>query len=125
MGLGPTGFHRCSDDLLQGCMALSDRYQLCYHTHLLETKAQQRLAQERYGTSGVKHLHQLGCLQIRTSVAHGVWLDDDDMEILAATGATLVHNPVSNLRLGSGLAPILKCLQAGVNVSFGCDGAAK
>ena len=124
IGLGPTGFHRCSDDLLQGCMKLSDHYRLCYHTHLLETKAQQQLAQERYDTSGVKHLHQLGCLQPHTSLAHGVWLNDDDIELLAATGATLVHNPVSNLRLGSGLAPILKCLQAGVNVSFGCDGAA-
>lgn len=124
IGLGPTGFHRCSDALLQGCGELSDRYQLCYHTHLLETRAQHRLAQERYGISAVQHLHNLGCLSPRTSLAHGVWIDAADIERLATTGATLVHNPVSNLRLGSGLAPILKCLQAGLNVSFGCDGAA-
>ncbi len=124
MGLGPTGFHRCSDTLLQGCGELSDRHQLCYHTHLLETRAQQRLAQERYGISAVQHLHNLGCLSPRTSLAHGVWIDDADIELLATIGATLVHNPVSNLRLGSGLAPVLKCLQAGLNVSFGCDGAA-
>jgi 5-methylthioadenosine/S-adenosylhomocysteine deaminase len=124
IGLGPTGFHRCSDELLQGCGELSDRNHLCYHTHLLETRAQHRLAQERYGISAVQHLHQLGCLGPRTSLAHSVWINDEDMAILAATGATIVHNPVSNLRLGSGLAPILKCLQAGVNVSFGCDGAA-
>jgi cytosine/adenosine deaminase-related metal-dependent hydrolase len=124
IGLGPTGFHRCSDELLQGCAELSERYQLCYHTHLLETRAQHRLAQERYGISAVQHLHNLGCLSPRSSMAHGVWIDDADMALLAATGATLVHNPVSNLRLGSGLAPIPKCLQAGVNVAFGCDGAA-
>ncbi|MGF1569248.1 MAG: amidohydrolase [Nodosilinea sp.] len=124
MALGPTGFHRCSDALLQGCAELSHRHQLCYHTHLLETRTQQRLAQERYGGSAVHHLHQLGCLGPRTSLAHGVWLNDDDIALLATTGATLVHNPVSNLRLGSGLAPILKCLSAGLNVSFGCDGAA-
>ncbi|HIK45355.1 MAG TPA: amidohydrolase [Leptolyngbyaceae cyanobacterium M65_K2018_010] len=124
IGLGPTGFHRCSDELLQGCGELSDRYQLCYHTHLLETRAQHRLAQERYGISAVQHLHNLGCLGPRTSLAHCVWINDDDIAVFAETGATLVHNPVSNLRLGSGLAPVLKSLQAGVNVSFGCDGAA-
>ncbi|TVP65672.1 MAG: amidohydrolase [Leptolyngbya sp. LCM1.Bin17] len=124
IGVGPTGFHRCSDELLAGCRELSDRHHLCYHTHLLETRAQQRLAQERYGISAVQHLHNLGCLTPRTSVAHGVWIDDGDIEILASAGATLVHNPVSNLRLGSGLAPILRCRQLGLNVSFGCDGAA-
>ncbi|RMF67195.1 MAG: amidohydrolase [Cyanobacteria bacterium J069] len=124
IGLGPTGFHRCSDDLLRGCAELGDRHQLCYHTHLLETRTQHRLAQERYGISAVQHLENLGCLGPRTSLAHGVWIDEADIALLAATGATLVHNPVSNLRLGSGLAPIRKCLQGGLNVSFGCDGAA-
>lgn len=124
IGMGPTGFHRCSDKLLEGCAALSDRYHLCQHAHLLETKAQKLLAQERYGISAVEHLHRLGFLNDRTSLAHCVWLTDSDIEILAATRSTVVHNPVSNLRLGSGIAPILRCLQAGVNVSFGCDGAA-
>jgi 5-methylthioadenosine/S-adenosylhomocysteine deaminase len=124
IGLGPTGFHRCSDELLVGCADLSQRYDLCLHTHLLETRAQQRLAQERYGIRAVQHLATLGCLSSRTSLAHGVWIDEADMDDLARAGATLVHNPVSNLRLGSGLAPILKCLQRGLNVAFGCDGAA-
>ena len=124
IGLGPTGFHRCSDELLAGCGELSDRHQLCYHTHLLETRAQQRLAQERYGISAVQHLQNLGCLTPRTSLAHGVWISEADIALLASVGSTLVHNPVSNLRLGSGLAPILKCLQGGLNVAIGCDGAA-
>lgn len=124
IGLGPTGFHRCSDELLAGCGDLSQRRNLCYHTHLLETRAQHRLAQERYGLSAVQHLDNLGCLSPRTSLAHGVWIDESDIEIMAQAGATLVHNPVSNLRLGSGLAPILKCVQRGLNVAFGCDGAA-
>jgi 5-methylthioadenosine/S-adenosylhomocysteine deaminase len=124
IGVGPTGFHRCSDELLAGCGDLSQRYDLCYHTHLLETRAQHRLAQERYGISAVQHLLSLGCLSPRTSLAHGVWIDESDIDDLASAGATLVHNPVSNLRLGSGLAPILKCIERGLNVSFGCDGAA-
>ena len=119
----PTGIQLCSDALFAGCADLSDRYDLCRHSHLLETKAQQMLAQEKYGCSAVRHLHEIGYLSDRTSLAHCVWLSDADVRILAATRSTVVHNPLSNLRLGSGIAPILKYLQAGVNVAFGCDGA--
>jgi len=124
IGVGPTGFHRCSDALLQGCAELSDRYNLCRHMHLLETRSQKLLAQERYGITAVEQLRNLGILNDRTTLAHSVWITDQDIEILAQTGSTVVHNPVSNLRLGSGIAPILKCLKAGVNVAMGCDGAA-
>ena len=124
IAVGPTGFHRCSDALFEGCRDLSDRHNLCRHSHLLETKAQKMLAQERYGGSGVKHLQQLGFLDHRTSLAHSIWLEDSEIAILAETKSTVVHNALSNLRLGSGIAPVLKYLQAGVNVTFGCDGAA-
>ncbi|PSB32200.1 amidohydrolase [Stenomitos frigidus] len=124
IAVGPTGFHRCSDALFEGCRDLSDRHNLCRHIHLLETKAQKMLAQERYGGSAVKHLQQLGFLDHRTSLAHSIWLDAADIEVLAETKSTVVHNALSNLRLGSGIAPVLKYLQAGVNVAFGCDGAA-
>ena len=121
--VAPTGIQLCSDALFEGCSELSDRYNLCRHTHLLETKAQQKLAQEKYGCSAVEHLKQIGYLSDRTSLAHCVWLSDADIAILAQTQSTVVHNPLSNLRLGSGIAPILKYRQAGVNVTFGCDGA--
>lgn len=124
IAVGPTGFHRCSDALLQGCAELSDRHNLCRHAHLLETKAQKLLAQEKYAHSAVEHLRQIGYLGSRTSLAHCVWLSDPDIATLAETQSTVVHNPISNLRLGSGIAPILKCRHAGVNVAFGCDGAA-
>ena len=122
--VAPTGIQLCSDALFQGCIELSDRYNLCRHAHLLETQAQKLLAQEKYGCSAVEHLKRIGYLSPRTSLAHCVHLSDADIEILAETQSTVVHNPLSNLRLGSGIAPILKYLQAGVNVSFGCDGAA-
>ena len=122
--VAPTGVQLCSDALFEGCIELSDRYNLCRHAHLLETRAQKLLAQEKYGCSAVEHLKQLGFLSDRTSLAHCVWLDDADIEIMAATKSTVVHNPLSNLRLGSGIAPVLKYRQAGVNVSFGCDGSA-
>jgi cytosine/adenosine deaminase-related metal-dependent hydrolase len=119
----PTGIQLCTDALFEGCAELSDKYNLCRHSHLLETKAQEKLAQEKYGCTAVEHLKRIGYLDYRTSLAHCVHLTDKDIEILAATKSTVVHNPLSNLRLGSGIAPILKYRQAGVNVSFGCDGA--
>jgi 5-methylthioadenosine/S-adenosylhomocysteine deaminase len=122
--VAPTGLQLCSDTLVEKGIELSERYQLCRHTHLLETRAQKILAQEKYGCSAVEHLKHLEFLSPQTSLAHCVWLDDADIDILAATSATVVHNPLSNLRLGSGIAPVLKFRQAGVNVCFGCDGSA-
>ncbi len=122
--VAPTGIQLCSDELFTGCIELSDQYNLCRHAHLLETRAQKLLAQEKYGCSAVEHLERLGYLSERTSLAHCVWLTDADLEIMARTQTTVVHNPLSNLRLGSGIAPVLKYRQCGVNVAFGCDGAA-
>jgi cytosine/adenosine deaminase-related metal-dependent hydrolase len=122
--VAPTGMQLCSDALFEGCAELSDRHQLCRHAHLLETKAQKLLAEEKYGCSAVEHLKRLNFLSPVTSLAHCVWLDDADIAILAETRSTVVHNPLSNLRLGSGIAPILKYRRAGVNATFGCDGAA-
>ncbi|MEH1895403.1 MAG: amidohydrolase [Nostoc sp.] len=121
--VAPTGIQLCTDALFAGCIELSDRYNLCRHSHLLETRAQEKLAQEKYGCTAVEHLKRIGFLSNRTTLAHCVWLNDNDIAILAETKSTVVHNPLSNLRLGSGIAPILKYRQAGVNVTFGCDGA--
>ncbi|GAP97487.1 amidohydrolase [Leptolyngbya sp. NIES-2104] len=122
--VAPTGIQLCSDALFEGCIELSDRYDLSRHAHLLETKAQKLLASEKYGCSAVQHLKDIGFLSEKTSLAHCVWLDEHDIKLMAETRSTVVHNPLSNLRLGSGIAPILKYRQAGVNVAFGCDGSA-
>lgn len=121
--VAPTGIQLCSDALFEGCSQLSEKYNLCRHSHLLETKAQEKLAQEKYGCTAVAHLKRIGYLDYRTTLAHCVHLTDADIAILAETQSTVVHNPLSNLRLGSGIAPILKYRQVGVNVTFGCDGA--
>jgi 5-methylthioadenosine/S-adenosylhomocysteine deaminase len=121
--VAPTGAQLCTDKLLEGCVEFSDRHSLCRHTHLLESCAELLLAEEQYGCSAVDYLKRLGFLGSRTSLAHCVWLSDADIALLAATRSTVVHNPLSNLRLGSGIAPVLSYRQAGVNVTFGCDGA--
>ncbi|MEL6321097.1 MAG: amidohydrolase [Cyanobacteria bacterium J06626_14] len=120
----PTGAQLCSDAFFEGCIELSDRHSLCRHTHLLESKAQKMLAHEKYGCTAVKHLNELGFLGDRTSLAHSIWLEESDIQTLALTQSTVVHNPLSNLRLGSGIAPLLRYRDVGVNVTFGCDGAA-
>jgi len=66
----------------------------------------------------------MGILGPNTSIAHGVWISDDEISSLARTDTTIVHNPVSNLRLGSGIAPIPQMLARGVDVALGTDGAA-
>ena len=74
--------------------------------------------------SAVRHLHETGFLQVPgTTCAHSVWLDEGEMDLMAEAGATAVHNPFSNLRLGSGVAPLAEFARRGVNVCLGADGA--
>ena len=77
----------------------------------------------RYGRPVIRHLDALGLLDARTVLAHCVWLDDEEIAILARTGATVSHNPVSNLKLASGIARVPDMLAAGVRVTLGTDGA--
>ena len=119
LGVGPAIPLHCSDALLAGCARLAGEFGVPLQTHLLESRLQS-LAQAG-GESTVRRLERLGCLTPRTSLAHGVWLDDDDLARIAASGATLVHNPASNLRLGSGIARLRAWLDAGARVALGSD----
>lgn len=121
--LGPSGPQRCSDQLLRGSYELARKYGVGYHTHLLETRIQAQTAAAFWGKTMVEHLAELGVLSPQTSLAHGVWLTDREIEIVAAAGATVVHNPMSNLALGSGVAPLGKYIAAGVNLALGSDGS--
>ncbi|MCV3271249.1 amidohydrolase family protein [Roseobacter sinensis] len=120
-GLGPTIPLHCSDDFLKACAALSGKLGLPLQTHLAETRLQQIMAQQKFGTSLTEHLHRLGVLSERFSGAHGVWLSDDEMSLLAAHRCGVSHNPMSNLRLGSGVAPLRRLADAGVTMGIGTD----
>ncbi len=122
--LGPSAPQRCSDEYLATNVELADRYGVGLHTHLLETKSQVVVGHALYGRSTVEHLDALGVLGPHTSLAHVVWADDDDIAIIAERGATVVHNPWSNLRCGSGVMPMGALVEAGVQVAVGTDGAA-
>jgi len=119
----PSNPMRCSDDLLSAVVRVAERHDTAVHMHLLETAVQAKIARARYGRSMVQHLDELGLLTDRLSTAHTIWVDDDDIALLAARGAIPVHNPESNLKLGTGIAPVARMLHAGVTVALGTDGA--
>ncbi len=119
--LGPTIPLHCSDAFLVECARLAEEYDVLLQTHLAESKTQAVLGYKKYGRSLVAHLQALNVLGPRLSAAHGIWLDSDDISRLAAAGAGVVHNPMSNLRLGSGVAPSRALLDAGVPLGIGTD----
>ncbi len=121
---GPSGPQWCSEKVLHGSAEIAARYHSGLHMHADETKLQALLCREIYGSSSISHLHREGLLGPHVSLAHCVWVDDEDMEILVRTGATVVHNPASNLKLGSGFAPVLDMKQKGVPIALGADGSA-
>jgi len=119
--LGPTIPLHCSDAFLVACARLAEECDVALQTHVAESKTQAILGVEKYGKSLVAHLQELGVLSPRFSAAHGIWLDSDDVSRLADEGASVVHNPMSNLRLGSGVAPVRALLDAGVRLGIGTD----
>jgi guanine deaminase len=100
---------------------LSKEYDVVLQTHLAESRSQAVLGLKKYGCSLTAHLDKLGLLNERFSAAHGIWIDPDDISRLADRGAGVVHNPMSNLRLGSGVAPARALLNAGVRLGIGTD----
>jgi guanine deaminase len=123
LGIAPTIPLHCTDAFMQGCEQLSAEFGLPMQIHLAESKQQAVFGEQRYGMSLVAHLQRLGLLSERLSVAHSIWISDADIDQLAAAGVTAIHNPLSNLRLGSGVAPVRRMLERGLRVGLGSDGA--
>ncbi len=122
-GLAPTIPMHCTDGFLEACRDLAREYSLPTHMHMAESKFQSILGHETYGMSLTRHVDRIGLVDEQFTAAHGIWLDDDEMRLLADRGASVVHNPGSNLRLGSGLAAVRRMLEAGLNVAVGSDGS--
>jgi cytosine/adenosine deaminase-related metal-dependent hydrolase len=91
--------------------------------HILETRLQRVFGQEKFGRSLVRYVHDMGVLTERAMVIHSIWVDEDDIELMAASGCSVAHNPVSNLKLGSGVMPWRWIRDAGINVCLGTDEA--
>lgn len=121
---GPGGIQWASDELMTGLAGVARAHGTTLQIHLLETALQDAACRLRYGHSGVRALDELGVLGPDVSLAHSVWIDADDIGLIADRGAIVAHNPAANLRLRSGRAPIPALLAAGVDVAVGTDGAA-
>lgn len=119
--VAPTIPLHCSDDFLVACHRLSVEFGVGLQTHLAETKSQAVLGVERYGKSLCAHLGELGLLDERMSAAHAIWISPEDIRRLADAGVGVAHNPLSNLRLGSGVAPVRLMLESGLGVGIGTD----
>ena len=116
------GEYTSSAPLWQWTADFAAQKNLGMHVHISETKLEHEQCLERHGKTPLAILEQYGVWERGGTAAHCVWVSDEDMAIMAQKHVTAVHNPVSNLKLGSGVARVPKMLEAGVNVALGTDG---
>jgi 5-methylthioadenosine/S-adenosylhomocysteine deaminase len=121
--LAPANLQWCTDRGLRMVRDFADRYRVPIHLHLLETMFQKEYAQRRTGTTAVKHIHELGLMGPDLTLGHGVWLTEEDIELVHETGTCICHNATSNLRLRSGVAPVNEYLRRDIPVAMGIDEA--
>ena len=121
--LAPSNVHRCSDDLLVAVKNLAAKHSTGIHIHLQETVYQKLYGQTVWGKTPLQHLNDLGFLGPEVTCGHSVWATEGDIEVMAATGTNVCHNPSSNLRLQSGIAPLGSLMQAGIKIALGSDEA--
>jgi 5-methylthioadenosine/S-adenosylhomocysteine deaminase len=119
--LGPNAFQRCSSGLIDVWRRLAADPGLHAHTHLVETRAQAVRGAAVWPGGTVAEMARAGVLSERLSVAHGVWLAPEEADLLARNGVTVVHNPASNLMLGSGRLSLPMMLERGVPLALGTD----
>ncbi len=114
----------CSTETLTVIKGVARKANLPYMIHLAETRDEIKIVKERYGMTPVRYLHSLGILDNLTIAVHCVCIDQEEIDILADYGVKVSHNPESNMKLASGVAPIPKLLEKGVTVGLGTDGCA-
>ncbi|MGA1839766.1 MAG: amidohydrolase [bacterium] len=116
--------YTCSPDTLIRALQLSLDTDVLYMIHLSETKDEVDQIRQRYGTTPVRHLEKLGAMGPHMLAVHCVWLDDEEIQIIAKHGVKVAHCAESNMKLAAGIAPVPGLLKAGVTVGIGTDGCA-
>ncbi|HTY48415.1 MAG TPA: amidohydrolase family protein [Steroidobacteraceae bacterium] len=115
---------RVTPEYFRALDALSLEHQLPLYMHVLETKVQRVFGEDCLdGRSLVRYVHELGLLSERSNIIHGIWLDEQDLDLIAAAGSVIAHNPISNLRLGSGIMPFRAMRERGIRICLGTDEA--
>jgi 5-methylthioadenosine/S-adenosylhomocysteine deaminase len=119
--LGAHSPYSCMPELIQDIHHAARERGLPFVIHVAENRQEVEIVRERHGCRPIEWLHRLGVLDAHTLLAHGVWLEEHEIEILAATGAAVSHNPTSNAKLASGVAPVPALRRKGVPVGLGTD----
>jgi 5-methylthioadenosine/S-adenosylhomocysteine deaminase len=122
-GVSVSAPQRVKEDYFGALSDLSRRHDLPFNIHILETKLQRVLGEIKYGKSLVRYVNDLGFLDERVMVIHAIWVDDFDVELMASAGCSVAHNPICNLRLGSGVMTFRRHKRAGINICLGSDEA--
>ncbi|MDQ3188333.1 MAG: TRZ/ATZ family hydrolase [Pseudomonadota bacterium] len=122
--LAPHAPYTVADQTLKRIAVLAEELDLPIHTHVHETEDEISESIAKYGCRPLERLDRLGIVSERLIAVHAVHLNPHEVQLMAQRGASVAHCPASNLKLGSGLAPVAKLLAAGVNVAIGTDGAA-
>jgi len=120
----PHALYTCSPPIIKKAKELADEYGLPLAIHLLENGGEVQQLTERFGMKATRFLQELGCLDERFIAFHCVCMDEEDMRIFADHGCKVVHNPESNMKLASGIAPVTGMLEHGIVVGLGTDGCA-
>ncbi len=123
VNVAPHAVYTTNDKFLIYMKELAEGFGTSLHIHLSETVKENTDAMAQYGKSTTQYLYDLGIFDVKVIAAHCVHLSDEDIAILKNAGATAVHNPSSNLKLGSGIAPMKRLMDAGVDIAIGTDGA--
>lgn len=121
--LGPHAPYTCPPEYLKKVISLAEKTGTSLQIHLSETKGEVESCIDQYGKTPPELLEDLGLFKISTLAAHCVHLTEKDIDILAEYNVGVAHNPGSNLKLGSGIAPVSRMLNKGINVGIGTDGA--
>lgn len=124
ISLAPHSEGATTRKVLEKVRDAAQQYGVPVHIHVSETKLDFDGSVERRGLTPPQYLEELGLLEHPVLAAHCVWMTDEDIELFARRGVTILHNPISNLKLASGVAPIAKMLQAGCRIALGTDGVA-
>ncbi|MDY6793506.1 MAG: amidohydrolase [Thermodesulfobacteriota bacterium] len=116
--------YTCSTRTLKQAKTAATNQGLLFQIHVSETKQELYQMQSEHRMTPVEYLDSIGILDANTLCAHCVWLDGDDIEIIAKQNAKISHNPESNMKLAAGVAPVPRCLNSGITVGLGTDGCA-
>ncbi len=122
--IAPHAPYTCAPDTYKKAKKLSEKYNIPLHTHLSETEWEVKEIKKRYGKPPIEHLDSLGILDSSVLAVHCVWPSDKEIRILASKDVGVSHCVISNLKLSSGISPVVKMQNEGVKVSFGTDSAA-